>query len=435
MKKCPQCGTILEENKKKCYMCGAEFSINSGMDFGNAFDEQVGATVSQGQDNVFNNVDSIAAPVQEAVNNQGNNVTFSGNVSSPNTYQEQVGFQYDSRTSIEKVFSTNRFKGSNEIDSLDALNHNKEKDEKANKKSIPSVKQNANNANPQSNPFAGNTNIPGMNAQVPNVNVTQQIPGIINQPQPMQQQPMNQPMQQGVQGMQPVSSPQQQKVKPPKVKKEKKPKKQKKVKSNQDNRQMITWGDNLRDNYDSPKKKGGGLSINLILNILSFAICIGIVVFVYFKFVNPKVTNEPVNFGGLNYVISDEFILKTDDNFRKYYTYGEDCSIGIVYGPTNNVDGFVENYFENIKSQYTSEQGFVTQLNEMRIDGNLWSSISVLKLQENPAAVGGYSQVTKYRFVTIVYEGNFYEIIYVNPKDDSKCSSMYDAMLQTLAFD
>ena len=56
MKKCPKCGTILDDSKKKCYMCGTELSTNKNP-FGNGltFDNDIGATVTKNQDNVFNN--------------------------------------------------------------------------------------------------------------------------------------------------------------------------------------------------------------------------------------------------------------------------------------------------------------------------------------------------------------------------------------------
>ena len=59
MKKCPQCGTILEDSKKKCYMCGTEFQKRLFEDFGDTFDEQIGATVTNGQDNVFNSFENV----------------------------------------------------------------------------------------------------------------------------------------------------------------------------------------------------------------------------------------------------------------------------------------------------------------------------------------------------------------------------------------
>ena len=69
MKKCPQCGTILEETKKKCYMCGAELQKTLFGDFGDTFDEQIGATVTNGQDNVFNNVANGANSITIIPNN------------------------------------------------------------------------------------------------------------------------------------------------------------------------------------------------------------------------------------------------------------------------------------------------------------------------------------------------------------------------------
>ena len=110
MKKCPQCGTILEETKKKCYMCGAELQKIAFGDFGDAFDEQVGATISNGQDNVFNGVSSVMSGFTEPVaDNTNNQVTFTNAMSSVPVVQQELGENavptYDNRTSIEKIFS------------------------------------------------------------------------------------------------------------------------------------------------------------------------------------------------------------------------------------------------------------------------------------------------------------------------------------------
>ena len=59
MKKCPKCGTVLDDSKKTCYMCGTVLNNNSPLNFGDTFDNQIGATVTKSQDNVFNNVDSF----------------------------------------------------------------------------------------------------------------------------------------------------------------------------------------------------------------------------------------------------------------------------------------------------------------------------------------------------------------------------------------
>ena len=91
MKKCPQCGTILEETKKKCYMCGAELQKKSFVDFGDAFDEQVGATITSSQDNVFNNVKSS--------DTQSNR----GNTSSNNSTNESVDIIVTKESFISKI--------------------------------------------------------------------------------------------------------------------------------------------------------------------------------------------------------------------------------------------------------------------------------------------------------------------------------------------
>ncbi len=110
MKKCPQCGTILEETKKKCYMCGAELQKTLFGDFGDTFDEQIGATVTNGQDNVFNNVGNVMNGAEGTISNNSNQVTFSNSMNSAEEVQESVDpsllAKYDNRTAIEKIFST-----------------------------------------------------------------------------------------------------------------------------------------------------------------------------------------------------------------------------------------------------------------------------------------------------------------------------------------
>ena len=60
MKKCPKCGTILDDSKKKCYMCGTELTKSVGS-FAENFDLKIGAQTSKGQDNVFNNGKDLSA--------------------------------------------------------------------------------------------------------------------------------------------------------------------------------------------------------------------------------------------------------------------------------------------------------------------------------------------------------------------------------------
>ena len=142
MKKCPKCGTILDDSKKKCYMCGADLQ-KSPVDFSASFDSQIGATVTKSQDNVFNNVDNISVKVSEVINNSNKTATFSQDASSSSFFKNEVdnlnSMKYDERTAIEKIFSNDtRFKSKDEINAQDAM----KKNAKSKKKASSSKKKN-----------------------------------------------------------------------------------------------------------------------------------------------------------------------------------------------------------------------------------------------------------------------------------------------------
>ena len=136
MKKCPKCGTILDDSKKKCYMCGCDLQKNNITNFGDVFDTQIGATVTKGQDNVFNNVENISAKVDDVFSNNSSNnsdATFTNSSSSADFYKNQMNslnsMQYDERTALEKIFSgDSRFRSKDEINAEEAMKMNKEKD-------------------------------------------------------------------------------------------------------------------------------------------------------------------------------------------------------------------------------------------------------------------------------------------------------------------
>ena len=87
MKKCPKCGTILDDSKKKCYMCGSDIQKKNPIDFMAGFDDQIGAAVTKGQDNVFNKVPDISVKINEVVNKSTNNATFSSGSSSADFFK------------------------------------------------------------------------------------------------------------------------------------------------------------------------------------------------------------------------------------------------------------------------------------------------------------------------------------------------------------
>lgn len=384
MKKCPKCGTILDDSKKKCYMCGADLQKRTSIDFGENFDDDIGATVSKSQDNVFGSVENISINVDDVVDNSNSDVTFSSNSSSADIYKNQIdslnSMQYDERSPLEKIFSSDsRFRSKDEINAQDAM----KKNAKSKKKVSSSKKKSTETSDLFSN------------------KVKKEVPPLM----PPIEKNDNFSLQKDIQ------------------------------------KPAINWGNNLLNSgnndvsgYKDKVSKKFSISPSFIFNSVCFLLFLFLMGYMYFNFIKPKV-NETTSFGGLNYKIDSKFILKNDDNYSRYYTYGEDCALRINYGPTGNVDGFIESFFEGVKTEYESKKGYTTMQEEIKIQDNVWSSLSVIQLQENTAGPGGYSSKTKYKYVSIVYKGNFYDIRYVNIQDDGTCSSMYDAFVQTLAFD
>ena len=41
----------------------------------------------------------------------------------------------------------------------------------------------------------------------------------------------------------------------------------------------------------------------------------------------------------------------------------------------------------------------------------------------------------KYKYVTIVHKGNFYDIVFANDSDDNKCSAMFDQFMESVEID
>ena len=44
-------------------------------------------------------------------------------------------------------------------------------------------------------------------------------------------------------------------------------------------------------------------------------------------------------------------------------------------------------------------------------------------------------EAVKYRYNAIIYNANFYYIVFVNSNNDSTCSNMYNDFIETLSFD
>lgn len=154
----------------------------------------------------------------------------------------------------------------------------------------------------------------------------------------------------------------------------------------------------------------------------------------YFNFIKSK-DNGNSSFGGLNYKLDEKFELKTDNANSRYYINGDNCTIRINYGAASGGDGFIESYYEGIKSTYENQPGYTTVTEKMQINGNVWSELNVVEIKGDSNNSSGYTTATKFRHTSIVYNANFYDIVYTNLDNDSECTAMYKKFTSSLTFD
>ena len=132
MKKCPKCGTILDDSKKTCYMCGTSLNQANFSRFGDMFDSQIGATISETQDNVFSEQEDLN-PFKEDLKKKKENSSFISNDKVTSHYfNENLNnlneLERDERSNLKKewdnIFNKEEFKSKN-----DAIREKKEKEE------------------------------------------------------------------------------------------------------------------------------------------------------------------------------------------------------------------------------------------------------------------------------------------------------------------
>jgi uncharacterized protein YwqG len=57
-----------------------------------------------------------------------------------------------------------------------------------------------------------------------------------------------------------------------------------------------------------------------------------------------------------------------------------------------------------------------------------------MEISENSQVSGGYESLLKYKYASIVYNANFYHIVFVNLDSDDKCNTMFNDFMGTLQF-
>lgn len=406
MKKCPKCGTILDDSKKQCYMCGAslEEKKSTSNDFSNPFDATIGATVSKGQDNVFNNGEDITIKPKEVVKKNNDNVFFSQNSSSQDFFGGEINklnsMSYDERSSIKKGID-NLFNSKSKFKSKNSTNKEK-KNEKVNNKitysTMPKKDENQSKPIPHNNPPQPKPEKPKPTPKT-NQFFNDDIQDSKTPPPPKKvfdfenknQKPNN---------MNPLV---------PKPNINRKSQRQTKIK------EMQFTGDTKR----------------MAVNFVCILLFIGMLVFVYFAFLKK---DKSTDLAGLVYQINDEFKLSSQDSMSRYYKYNDKCTVRVNYGATNSADNFIDNYLKNIEETYIKDKDATASYDELKINDNVWTTLSIVYLKKETSGIGGAAPLARYRYTTIINKGNFYSIIFTNMDEDQACEQKYEEFANTLNF-
>ena len=382
MQKCPKCGTILDDSKKQCYMCGTMLKQEDT----NSFAEALGLVNDDKEIETFEPL----SYANDFSDNEKVNLFYSDDMNKLNS------LQYDNRSTFEKNF--NPLFNSNDTLISDAKKDSAKQPEHPKKNKTQSSKTPKEpKESKESFTFPNEFNIDTNNVE-PNINDQS------NQSSSFFGQDGTSDYQETVQ-MEP---------------------KKKKDKYDKNSYKYVTLDE------ETTEKKRPKIKISFIFN----TICV--IIFLVILFIAVKTFKTPTdnsnNLGGLRYNIAPEFELVSTDGTNRYYKYDDTCSIKVVYGQTTEGDGFIDNYLSSMKVEFEGQENTETMNEEILLNDNTWKSLSIISFvpKDNQKE---YDHFVKYKYVSIFHNGNFYHTIFVNTKNNSECKKMYEDFTNSLIFE
>lgn len=214
-----------------------------------------------------------------------------------------------------------------------------------------------------------------------------------------------------------------------------------KNKSNYRNVEFTPVKNGERDIFDffAEHKKLVTIGLCLVLGII-----LGLIGNVYYKHKTKIEDPQPV-FRNLYYEV-DESLQPVGGNnsstviYSKSGTKGTDCSITITGGSTTS-DNHVLEFFANVRNSLEPERDnagkvvnvldiYTPQESSYTIDNVEWHFYNVFykeKATTEPV-------VLKYRYLTSLYKGFYYDIELANNSNDASCSASLDNFVRTLKF-
>ena len=496
MKKCPKCGTILDDSKKKCYMCGTSLTLsNSVSDFSANFNDEIGSSVTKAADNVFNNGEDINVNSKDIVDGEINNngSFFSHNSSSRDYFGGEInklnseGVKKEGRFAKRKEEKTkDKFFGKpKEIpqnkeripqDMLDSIieknNEQQQKkfaqpeileeakviksnivqEEKKKEEALPDAFKGFNSYNDEktlektkelkkSNNFfsfgSDNKNDGNSIYDVPKDkgNSNDFFSADSNKQNSIYTNNNN--INENNNNFSSAFSFYNENKKDDNRnnmhEKEKNSNLGQQDFSKMKEKRNVDWGSNVKRNLNRTKTDIKETG-RAIFNITCTVIFVGLMIFVYFKFFRADKYEQIM---GLKYRIPATFKLAMSSSESKYYEsekLGNECSIRVMVGATQG-DSYEESFFRYVRNIYAQESEDATSTHEsIKINGNLWQSEKVIFLPKDSKNVNYENIIPRYNYTLMIYNGAFYNINYTNIKEDSDCHKDLKNIMYSVEF-
>lgn len=185
----------------------------------------------------------------------------------------------------------------------------------------------------------------------------------------------------------------------------------------------------------------------MLVRVVGIIALVIVLVFGTYKFYQYQTSEKPLTpvLQDLYYEVDSSFKKINGNQSQALYTKssnkGNDCSISVLYGSSTSGD-HVNDLFESIKINKT-QSIYDDNLNvidakqvplftdgSLMINNNTWY---YLYEYYRPTDSGDYS-LLKFRYLSSVYKGYYYDITLVNNSNDSTCTLSLDKFIKTLSF-
>lgn len=183
------------------------------------------------------------------------------------------------------------------------------------------------------------------------------------------------------------------------------------------------------------------------IKVISLLVIGLVAVFALYKYLSYKTEVKPHEavLRNLYYDVDDSFENVTSGQNEMVYVKsgakGTDCSIMVSVGTSTSGD-HVEDLYSTIKqnsaSTYLDNDGSVTdqtlvplyQDSQIKINGNTWYYLNAFYR----ATANSEYTLLKYRYLSSMFQGYYYDITLINNSNDATCTASLDRLARTLEF-